>query len=78
MPRETITFRTDTEKREALDAIADSLDRDRTYVLNEAISAYLDVHHWQVDRIKRAVEEADAGKFASDKAVEAFFRKWAG
>ncbi len=35
-------------KREALDAVASALDRDRSYVINEAIEAYLDIHRWQM------------------------------
>jgi len=41
----------DAEKRAALDEIADGLDRDRSYILNEAIDLYLEVHRWQVTHI---------------------------
>jgi RHH-type rel operon transcriptional repressor/antitoxin RelB len=48
MNRETISFRIETEKKEKLDAIAGALDRDRSYLLNEAIDAYLEVHQSQI------------------------------
>ena len=78
MAKETIAFRLDENKRAALDAIAQSLDRDRSYILNEAIDAYLEVHQWQLEEIKKAVAEADEGKFASDEKVNSFFDKWCG
>jgi predicted transcriptional regulator len=43
MEKQTISFRLDSDKVDALDVLAKALDRDRTYLLNEAVSAYLDV-----------------------------------
>jgi predicted transcriptional regulator len=76
MGRGMVTFRLDNEKRRALDLIAAGLDRDRSYVLNEAISNYLDVHQWQIEHIKAGLKEANAGKFATEKEVAAAFAKW--
>ena len=76
MDRETISFRLDPKKREALDALARAQDRDRTYVLNEAIDAYLDVHQWQIEHIQEGIRQADAGEFASDAEVAAAFSRW--
>ena len=53
MGRETITFRVDSGTRKTLDAIAASIDRDRSHVLNEAVKAYVDAHQWQVEHIMR-------------------------
>jgi len=74
--KETITFRIEPEKREALDAIAALMDRDRSYVLNEAISAYLEVNQWQIEHIQEGLRQADAGKFATEIEVKAGFEKW--
>lgn len=76
MKRQTVTFRIDSAKRKALDAIAAELDRDRSYVLNEAISQYLDVQQWQLLHIKEGLRQADAGEFAKDSEVSAAFAKW--
>ena len=76
MSKETITFRIEAEKREALDAIALTMDRDRSYVLNEAISAYLEVNQWQLEHIKEGLRQADAGEFATEAEVAAAFEKW--
>jgi predicted transcriptional regulator len=76
MPRESVTFRLDAEKRTELDAVARALDRDRSYLLNEAVGAYLEVHRWQLSHIRESVCQADAGEFASDEEVAAAFDRW--
>ena len=76
MNKGTITFRLDPTKMKELDAIAMSMDRDRSYILNQAVSSFLDVHRWQISHIKEGVRQANAGNFASDKEVSAAFSKW--
>ncbi len=71
MARKNVTFRLDSEKRAALDAIAAGMDRDRSYVLNEAINLYLEMHQWQIQEIQKGIEEADVGDFATDEEVQA-------
>jgi len=69
MARETMTVRIQPDIRKALDGIAAALDRDRTYVVNQALEAFIDVHQWQVDHIRQGLREANAGKFATDAEV---------
>ena len=76
MSKTTITFRVDREKRDTLDAIAEEIDRDRSYILNEAIDAYLETHRWQIEHIRKGVRQADAGKFATEKEVAIAFARW--
>lgn len=76
MSKDTITFRLNPEKREALDEIAAGLDRDRTYVLNEAIELYLELHRWQIAHILEGIRQADAEDFATDDEVESAFARW--
>ena len=76
MHKETITFRLDEQKRKAIDVIAAGLDRDRTYILNEAIDTYLEVHQWQMNHVKKGIRQANAGEFASDSQVKAILTKW--
>lgn len=76
MGKTTITFRLDAEKREALDALAEVSDRDRSYLLNAAIDAYLDTHRWQVEHIRKGLRQAQAGQFAGDKEVVQALARW--
>ena len=76
MGKETVTFRMDSDKKDALDKIAAGLGRDRSYVLNQAIETYIETHRWQIPRIQEGLRQADAGEFATDEEVAAAFAKW--
>jgi predicted transcriptional regulator len=76
MDKQTISFRIEPDKLEALDSLADVLDRDRTYVLNEAVTAYLEVQQWQIDQIKASLKQADAGKLVSHQNVKNLAKRW--
>ena len=69
MAREVMTVRVEPSTRKALDGIASSLDRDRTYVVNEALQSYIDIHKWQIDHIQQGLREANAGKFVPKAEV---------
>lgn len=69
MAREVMTVRIEPQTRKALDGIAASLDRDRTYIVNQALEAYIDVHQWHLDHIRQGLREANAGNFASEAEV---------
>jgi RHH-type transcriptional regulator, rel operon repressor / antitoxin RelB len=75
VPEENITFRIDSKNRSALEAIAACMERDRSYVLNEAINLYLEMHHWQIEEIRQGITEADAEDFATEQEVQAVFDK---
>jgi len=70
MHRETLTFRIDPETKAALDALAGALDRDRSYIINEAVDAYLETQRWQIAHIKQGLKQADEGKFVSQRDMK--------
>lgn len=76
MEKQTISFRLDSDRVAALDALADSLDRDRTYVLGEAVQSYLELQKWQLQQIEDGIAEADAGKVVDHRTVKAMAAKW--
>ncbi|BAY25670.1 hypothetical protein NIES2100_54760 [Calothrix sp. NIES-2100] len=75
MTKENITFHIDSDKKIALDAIAAGINRDRSYVLNEAIDAYLEMHQWKIKEIINGIAEAEIADFASNEEVQATFAK---
>ncbi|MBE9094999.1 CopG family ribbon-helix-helix protein [Tychonema sp. LEGE 07203] len=75
MNQENVTFPIDSDKKEALRTIATVMDRDLSYVLNEAIASYLEIYQWLLDEINKGVAEAEAGDFATDDEVQAVFAK---
>jgi predicted transcriptional regulator len=69
----SVTFRLEEDKIDTLDALAASMHRDRSFLLNEAVENYLDLKQWQIAQIRVALAEADAGQFATDEEVRAAF-----
>jgi hypothetical protein len=54
MSEETISVRIPRDKKAALDAIAAQSERDLSVVVEEALSAYLELHAWQLEHVKKA------------------------
>ncbi|MHC5599443.1 MAG: CopG family ribbon-helix-helix protein [Nostoc sp.] len=75
MSKENITFWIDSDRKAALDAVAARINRDRSYVLNEAVAAYLEMYQWQIEEIQKGISEADSEDFASDEEVKATFAR---
>ena len=71
-----ITVRLDQDTVAFLDQLAKVEDRDRSYMIKQAVSNFVQLHRWQIEEIEKAVKEADAGLFASDEEVEKCFGKW--
>lgn len=65
MSKTTISFRMDEARKPALDALARSQQRDRSFLINEALDNYLEVQAWQIDHISRGLSEADRDEFVS-------------
>lgn len=57
---EPITIR--TGKVAEIDALAQSMDRSRNYIVNQAIEQYLAVNTWQMERIKDGITAARDGR----------------
>ncbi len=51
-------------------ALEVSLDRDRSWIMNEAVEAYLETHEWQIQRIQNGLAQADAKKFIAKSKVD--------
>jgi predicted transcriptional regulator len=75
MSKATLTVRIGAETRDALDAIAANLDRDRSYVVNEALEDYIELHRWQIEHIRQGLREADAGKFMSPSQMKTLTKR---
>lgn len=68
--KQLIRFQMDSDKVNALDALAEALDRNRTYLLNEAVTAYLDFQQWQLEHIKASIKQADAGLLTDHREIK--------
>jgi len=65
----TISFRADAENIDALDSLAAAQDRPRSYLINEAISNYIDLHAYQDALVRKGLEEMRKGRVVSHVEV---------
>jgi predicted transcriptional regulator len=72
----TISFRIDSEKVAALDQIAKSMDRDRSYLLNEAVESYLSEQRRFRAMVEEGLEDLRNGRSFSDEEVERMVGEW--
>jgi predicted transcriptional regulator len=70
MGTEAFTVRAERDIVHKLDNLAESLDRSRNYLVNQAIKEYLETHAWQVEKINQGIAAADRGELvAHDDAM---------
>lgn len=73
----SVTIRLDDDKKlEALDQLAQSMDRSRNWVVNRALEHYIAQQAWQIEQIKEGIAQADRGEFASEEDVRAAFARF--
>ena len=71
----TISFRLPSDAVESLDALAESLDRDRSYLLNEAVEHYLELNEYHAKLMTRGLRAAKEGKFVAHAEVKKRIQK---
>ena len=72
----TMTVRIDDEVKARLERLAGATRRSKSLLAAEAIRDFVEYNEWQIQEIRKAVKEADAGDFASDDDVVKLARKW--
>jgi predicted transcriptional regulator len=65
----TISFRADAEKIDALDSLAAAQDRPRSYLINEAITNYIEMRAYQDALVRKGLEDMRKGRGASHEEV---------
>jgi predicted transcriptional regulator len=64
-----VTVRMPAERRDALDSLAQALDRDRSYLVNEAVVQYLEAQEGWAAHLREGLRQADAGEIAGPEEV---------
>ena len=59
-------------------AIADALDRPKSWVIEQAVADYVAMQAWQLAAIAEGVRAADAGRLAAHEYVAAWVKSWDG
>jgi predicted transcriptional regulator len=73
----TISFRISPEKVAQLDLIAKAMDRDRSYLLNEAVEGYLSEQHRFAAMVEEGLEASRKGELIDDEEVGRMIESWA-
>jgi RHH-type transcriptional regulator, rel operon repressor / antitoxin RelB len=74
----TMTLRVSDELKAKLDRYAQLTGRSMSYVAATAVEEYLAWRIPQLEDLERAIQEADAGRFASAEEVNQVFSKYGG
>ena len=65
----TISFRAVAEKINALDSLAAAQNRPRSYLINEAITNYIELHAYQDEVVRKGLEEMRKGHVLSHEEI---------
>ncbi len=72
----TMTIRLQPEIKSRLDKLSVTTHRSKSFLAAEAVREFIEVNEWQIEEVQKAVNEAEAGDFASDQEISAVFNKW--
>jgi predicted transcriptional regulator len=72
----TFSVRLPEELRREVDEFAKATKRSRSFVVKEAIEAYIDDRRAYLEAIDEAIKEADKGVFISGDAVDRWLASW--
>ena len=76
MSLKTLTFRVLEKKVAALDSAAALQQRDRSFILNEAVDQYLSLQEYHLALIDEGIRAADAGQFIDHSEVVKMAASW--
>ncbi len=73
----TITFRATEDKVTALDSLAEITQRDRSFILNEAVDQYLSLNDYHRELIEEGIRQVKAGRVIDHEQVKRKVASWA-
>lgn len=73
---DVLTLRLDPSLKKKLDKLAEATQRSRSFLASEAIREFVSLNEWQISEIRKGIEEAERGEFATSAEVERVTKKW--
>jgi predicted transcriptional regulator len=70
------TIRMEDTVLDRVDSLAKSVNRSRTWVINQAVEHFLSYEEWFVREVESGIKEAEAGSLATRDEVAGRFAKW--
>ena len=59
-----------------VDSMAKSINRSRTWVINQAVERFLSYEEWFIREVRAGVNEVTSGEIASHEEVAQRFARW--
>jgi predicted transcriptional regulator len=76
MQQKTVTFRAPGDKIKALDSLAALQQRDRSFVLNEAVDHYLSLNEHHREQIEEGMRQIRRGEHVSHAEAQTIAASW--
>ena len=74
--KKPITVRLDPKTVRALDMLARTVDRDRSYLLGEAVENYIDLQEYHAELIREGLKQANRRELMDHEEVNTLIRRW--
>ena len=71
-----LSLRISEEKARRIETLAKATDRSKSWLLEQALDAYLETQSWQVARIERGLAEIDRGEGRPHEEVAEWLSGW--
>jgi predicted transcriptional regulator len=72
----SLSFRVEAKKARQLEKLAAVTDRPKSWLLEQALDAYLEAQAWQVAHMERGLKELRRGHALAHDDVAAWLRTW--
>jgi predicted transcriptional regulator len=72
----TLTIRMPQEMKRRIEDLAEATGRNKSYLALDALRRYLETESWHIAAIRRGIEDADAGRFATDDEMRAVWSEF--
>ena len=71
-----VSLRLEPELNDKVAAIAELLDRPKSWVIEQAVKEFVELQAWQLAAIDEGIADADAGRLVRHEEVVAWVESW--
>lgn len=72
----SLSFRVSPEKAAELQSLAETTDRSKSWLLEQALERYLEEQAWQLAKIDEGLADLEAGRVIEHERVVAWLKSW--
>jgi predicted transcriptional regulator len=72
----SVSVRLDAALNEQVTAVAEALDRPKSWIIDQAVRDFVAVQEWQLAATDEGIKAADAGRVAAHEDVAAWVKSW--